>query len=233
LYRSKKLWKPSQGARGVFGGQIIGLSLNAATKTIDTTFVVHSLHCYFLLAGDDTVPIVFRVFEVRTGKSYASRSVLATQRGKSIFSMMASFAVPEVSRLSFQIQMPNVPSPESLTSDESRLRSLLDDPRAAKWHKSIRLRLNTPLAIETKRIPPKFFMKETSEKNKHMIWMKAKGTLPDIPAVHQCVAAYCSDHELLNSALVPFDLARYTETRAKTIKMMASLDHTIVFCRLM
>jgi acyl-CoA thioesterase II len=141
---------------------------------------------------------------------------------------MVSFCVPEISRLEYQIKMPKVPSPDMLESDENRLRSLLDDPRAAKWHNSIKLRLNQPLSVETKRVPPKYFMTQESEKNKHMIWMRVKGTLPSIPAVHQCAAAYCSDHELLNSALVPFDLARPSEKRAKTIKMMASLDHTIV-----
>jgi acyl-CoA thioesterase II len=216
-------------ARGVFGGNTIGLALSAATKTVDSQFVVHSLHSYFLLAGDDTIPIVFRVHDVRTGKSYASRSVIATQRGKNIFMMMVSFCVPEISRLEYQIKMPRVPGPESLQSDENRLRSLLDDPRAKKWHNSIKLRLNEPLAIETKRVPPKYFTNESSEKNKHMIWMRVNGNLPSSPAVHHCVAAYCSDHELLNSALVPFDLARPSEKKAKTIKMMASLDHTIVF----
>ena len=59
--------------------------------------------------------------------------------------------------------------------------------------------------------------------------LKAFGQLPDDPAVHQVVAAYCSDFELLNAALVPFNLHRITEKRLETIRMMASLDHAIWF----
>jgi acyl-CoA thioesterase II len=118
--------------------------------------------------------------------------------------------------------MPNVPHPDKLSNDEDILKSWLENPKAAKYHASIRMRLNQPISIEIKRV------RHTPGSQKHMIWMKAKGKLPDVASVHQCVAAYCSDHELLNSALVPFDLAKYTTKRLLAIKMMASLDHSIV-----
>ena len=40
LYRSVELWKPI-GGRGVFGGQVIGLALNASHHTISNSFQVH------------------------------------------------------------------------------------------------------------------------------------------------------------------------------------------------
>lgn len=186
LYRSKTLWKP-HGARGVFGGQVIGLALNAAIKTIDKKFSVHSLHSYFLLAGDNSTPIVYKVYNIRTGSTYASRSVVATQKGRSIFSMMVSFAVPETAVLNYQVKMPNVPGPESLISDENKLRSLLDNPKAEKWHKTIQIRLQQAIPIETKKVPAKYFSNPNSENNKHMIWMKCKGELPADPSVHQVI----------------------------------------------
>ncbi|KAJ3270891.1 protein translocase subunit [Terramyces sp. JEL0728] len=136
----EELWIPV-GLRAVFGGQIIGLALKAATRTIDDKFHVHSLHCYFLLPGDHKIPIIFRVAEDRTGRSYATRSVTATQKGKTIFSMMASFTIPETSLLQFQIKMPAVPSPHEFKSTEEQMRELLDNPKAKFFHDSIRMRL--------------------------------------------------------------------------------------------
>lgn len=82
---------------------MIGLALNAATRTVDKSFHVHSLHSYFLLAGDCGIPIVYRVEHLRTGNTYATREVTASQKGRNIFSMMVSFAVPEISELSYQV----------------------------------------------------------------------------------------------------------------------------------
>ncbi|KAJ3320269.1 Acyl-CoA thioesterase 8 [Boothiomyces sp. JEL0866] len=229
LYRSKTLFKPI-GARGVFGGQTIALALNAATKTIDPKFHVHSLHCYFILAGDNAIPIVFRVYNERTGKSYAIRTVTATQNGKRIFSMMVSFTVPEESQLNFQVPMPKVPPPDSFKSTEEIMRGLLEDPRQQKYHETIRLRLQQPIAMEIKILPAKYSTPtDGSVRNKQLIWMRVKGQLPENLFLHQCCAAFLSDYELLNAALVPFGLDKPTEQRKMTITMMASLDHAIWF----
>ncbi|KAJ3000139.1 hypothetical protein HDV02_000422 [Globomyces sp. JEL0801] len=167
LYRSKKLWKPT-GFRAVFGGQVIGLALGAAMKTVESKYLVH-------------------------------------------------------------IQMPVVPGPNELTSDEDRLRSLLLDPRASKFHKTIELRLQQPIAIETKVVPITECNPPGEIPNKYFIWMKAKGTLPESMSVHQCVAAYCSDHQLLNTALVPFGLASRVGKKKVQVSLMTSLDHAIWF----
>ena len=75
LFRSRSLWKPP-GARGVFGGQIIGQSLAAAHQTVDTALLqVHSLHSLFIRAGDCTIPVIYRVDRVRDGRSFCTRSV--------------------------------------------------------------------------------------------------------------------------------------------------------------
>ncbi|KAK5664894.1 acyl-CoA thioesterase [Batrachochytrium dendrobatidis] len=146
LYRSKQLWTPA-GNRGVFGGQVVGLALSAAAKTVDSKFQVHSLHSYFLLAGDHSLPIIYRVYRIRDGKSYASRTVTARQRGRVIFMLMCSFQVEEFSPLAHQYDMPNVPLPESLKSTEQRLREWLEDPRAEKYHKTIQMRLEQVVSL--------------------------------------------------------------------------------------
>ena len=67
LYQSKNLWRP-KGARGVFGGQVVGQALMAALKTVEDDYLMHSLHSYFLLPGDASRPIIYSVKRVRDGK---------------------------------------------------------------------------------------------------------------------------------------------------------------------
>ena len=84
LFRSRSLWKPP-GARGVFGGQIIGQSLAAAHQTVDTALLqVHSLHSLFIRAGDCTIPVIYRVDRVRDGRSFCTRSVRGESKGAAL-----------------------------------------------------------------------------------------------------------------------------------------------------
>ena len=55
-------------------------------------FLPHSCHCYFLLAGSSSIPILFHVERVRDGRSFATRTVQARQRGRCIFTTTISFA---------------------------------------------------------------------------------------------------------------------------------------------
>ena len=48
---------PQVGWQRVFGGQVIGQALVAASRTVENR-IVHSLHAYFLLPGDPKAPIV-------------------------------------------------------------------------------------------------------------------------------------------------------------------------------
>ncbi|KAL9940898.1 hypothetical protein V8E36_000386 [Tilletia maclaganii] len=105
LFRSKTLWQPSR-ARGVFGGQVIGQSITAASKTVRDGLHLHSLHCYFLLAGKREIPIIYYVTRVRDGGSYVTRLVQAKQHGRTIFVLMCSYQKPEPDQPSFAIELP-------------------------------------------------------------------------------------------------------------------------------
>ena len=94
------------GGPRVFGGQVIGQALVAASRTVDDR-VCHSLHAYFLRAGDPKVPILYEVDRSRDGRSFTSRRVVAVQNGKKIFNMSASFQIEE-DGLSHQDPMPDV-----------------------------------------------------------------------------------------------------------------------------
>ncbi|KAF8417140.1 thioesterase-like superfamily-domain-containing protein [Tirmania nivea] len=122
------LWQ-TPGARGIYGGEIIGQSIVAAASTIPENFWLHSIHAYFVLAGDARVPITYEVVNIRTGRSFATRQVKALQRGEVIFVIMASFQKPvaEARRQSgsvaeWQVEMPDVPKPNEVLSEEEKLK---------------------------------------------------------------------------------------------------------------
>jgi acyl-CoA thioesterase II len=93
----------------LYGGQLMGQALAAASKTVDPPLQVHSFHSYFLRTGVDDVPIVYKVERVRTGNMFATRWVSAIQKGKLIFSMCSSFQRPE-DGIEHQTPMPSAPS---------------------------------------------------------------------------------------------------------------------------
>ncbi|KAI7831463.1 HotDog domain-containing protein [Gamsiella multidivaricata] len=225
LYRSKKLWVP-MGARGVFGGNVVGQALVAATNTVSTDYSVHSLHSYFLLPGDHSIPILYHVERVRDGKSYCTRTVTATQRGKNIFVCTASFQVPRPSALSHQYPMPNVPHHSELPSQEDLIRSMIDSPKVPENFTEL---LKQRLEEDTKRHTLKE-LRNPSVRTEQSFWIKCKGKLGDVLALHQCVVAYGSDHNLLNTVPLAHGSTWLSRRGANPkITMMASLDHSMWF----
>src|ERR1035437_2952939 len=108
---------PKTSWQRVFGGQVIGQAMVAACRTVEGR-LPHSLHCYFILPGDQQIPIIDEVEQVRDGKSYSTRRVTAIQHGHAIFSSMVSFHVEEASAFDHQDKMPDVPPPEKPTAEE-------------------------------------------------------------------------------------------------------------------
>jgi acyl-CoA thioesterase II len=110
---TRPLWHPP-GARGIYGGAAIAQCVSAAQRTVPDDFTIHSMHCYFVLAGNSEIPIIYHVERVRSGKSFATRTVQARQRGKVIFTTTMSF-VRENSggdeRVEHAVKMPVVPQP--------------------------------------------------------------------------------------------------------------------------
>ena len=114
LFRGRS---PQSSWQRVFGGQVIGQALVAASRTVDIKDrLPHSLHAYFLIGGDPKVPIIYEVDRIRDGKSFTTRRVVAIQHGQAIFTLMVSFHNDEAG-LEHQAEMPNVPPPENLPSE--------------------------------------------------------------------------------------------------------------------
>jgi acyl-CoA thioesterase II len=216
LYRGMS---PKVGWQRVFGGQVIGQALVAATRTVEDR-LAHSLHAYFILPGDPQVPIIYDVDRIRDGGSFTTRGVKAIQHGKAIFSMMASFHREEPG-FSHQTEMPKVPQPEELPSEQEmkeRTLPLMPDP--------VRRYYERERPIEMRPVEFKRYFSRDHRTPRFHVWMRSTAPLPDDPAVHQCVLAYASDMMLLDSALIPHGRTVFE----KTIQG-ASLDHALWFHR--
>ena len=234
LYRSLSLRKPFKQARAVYGGQLIGQSLLVGLRSVDCEqFAAHSLHCYFLLAGNPEVPAVYHVDRLRDGRSFCTRNVVARQGGKAVFSMQASFQRPEDSRLAHQIQMPEVPPPmECFTPREAALARLEKATAAGDAHTATVMRafasFRTTWPFEQRFVDGDAALlaspyKREPRKPAVRWWFRSKKLLPDAQWLHQCVAAYISDCNLALSALGPLG---YPDVH---YKLIASLDHSIWF----
>lgn len=210
------------GARSVFGGQVIGQALVAASRTLQD-LIPHSLHAYFLRPGDMEAPIVYEVDRVRDGRSFTTRRVQAIQHGEPILSMMASFQREE-SGLDHQSQMPDVPPPESLPTEGALHQQWLAE--SPDIHPKVRETLLRQLAIEFRRVAPWNPLKPVVQEPRQCIWYRAAGSLPDNPMLHQCILAYASDFNLLSTAMRPHGRSWFDPGMA-----VASIDHSVWFHR--
>src|SRR5215470_11559314 len=182
------------GSPQVFGGQVLGQALTAASATVAGR-VVHSLHAYFLRRGDFNARIVYQVDRSLDGRSFSNRRVVAIQHGEPIFTMAASFQIPEES-LDHQIEMPRVPQPEQLPESSS------PPPEIVK-HMSERLKQffaqPRPFTFRLVQHGPEL----NSTEPRRQIWFKAVGALPDDERLHRCLLAYASDFFLLGTSTLP------------------------------
>lgn len=216
LFRGRS---PQVGWQRVFGGQVIGQALVAATRTVDAR-PVHSLHGYFMLPGDPKVPIVYEVDRLRDGRSFTTRGVRAIQHGRAIFSMLVSFHQDEPG-YDHSSPMPKVPGPEELPSDEEIRKNILPNMPEA-----VRIYYERERPIELRPVEfRRYTSKDHRDPNFH-VWIRATAKLPADPAIHQCVLAYASDMTLLDTALIPHGRTVFD----KSIQA-ASLDHALWFHR--
>ena len=114
------------GFGNVFGGQVLGQALSAATKTVVEDRSAHSLHAYFMRPGDPAKPIVYEVDCIRDGSSFTTRRVVAIQKGRAVFSMAVSFQIEE-SGFDHQTPMPvDIPPPEELIPELTMAQQVKD-----------------------------------------------------------------------------------------------------------
>jgi acyl-CoA thioesterase-2 len=216
LFRGRS---PQTSWQRVFGGQVVGQALVAATRTVEGV-LPHSLHAYFLLAGDTKVPIIYEVDRIRDGKSFTTRRVVAIQHGHAIFSMSVSFHNDEPG-LDHQMRMPEVPHPDELPSDAEIKQKILPElPEAVRRY------YERDRPIELRPVDFLRYAGRRPEGDRFHIWMRTTAPLPDDPAIHRCALAYASDMTILDTALLPHQRSVFDRNI-----MGASLDHALWFHR--
>ena len=202
----------------VFGGQVIAQALAAAERTVAPEREAHSLHAYFLRGGSEDHEIEFAVARDLDGGSFSNRRVVASQQGRPILNLVASFQKREQG-VSHQDAMPQVPPPDDLPS-ERELRQL----HAADLPADRRALMLTPRPIELRPVEKRHWMGgEPTEPVSHT-WFRAVAPLPDDAKIHRAVVAYASDMTLLGTCTLPHGLSW---TRGNV--MGVSLDHAIWF----
>ncbi|HYV58943.1 MAG TPA: acyl-CoA thioesterase II [Acidimicrobiia bacterium] len=211
---------PHEDRQRVFGGQVAAQALVAAGRTVGDDRPVHSLHAYFLRPGDPNVPIVYEVDRIRDGKSFTTRRVVAIQHGRAIFNLAASFHIIEQGP-DHQMPMPAVPDPDELPTWQQRVEPYLErlGPDLAQW-------LVRERPIDSRPVDDPRWLDPSPREPEQDVWIKANGSLPTAPLIHECVVAYASDLTLLDTAMFPHAIS-YREQQY----MIASLDHAMWFHR--
>ena len=211
---------PAEGWQRVYGGQVIGQALVAASRTVeDENRIAHSLHGYFLRPGDTTIPIVYSVDRIRDGKSFNTRRVVAIQKGRPIFSMSVSFQVIEEG-LHHQIPMPEAAAPEDCPSQDDLRKNYIND--IPEEYRDNFLNREDPIEMRFQDGMNDF--KPDPMPPHQRVWIRAVDKMPDDVRLHQCVLAYASDMTLMDNAIRPHGIG-WTEENFQT----ASLDHAMWF----
>ncbi|RKP16402.1 Thioesterase/thiol ester dehydrase-isomerase, partial [Rozella allomycis CSF55] len=201
LYRSVTLWKPLH-ARGVFGGQVIGQSLNAAMRTVK---------------------------RLRDGNSYCTRLVIAKQRGRAIYTCELSFHRSEPSIISHQKEMPKVPPPHECFDRKEEFLKLLNDSKTPdKYKKIIEEQITQYSSFEVRvleRMKLEDWTNPMKKPAKKHLWIKIPKKLSSFPRIHQSVAAFVTDFSLLGTAMLPHGITFLSPK----LRMLATIDHSVWF----
>lgn len=207
------------GSAQVFGGQVLGQALSAASHTV-VDRRAHSLHAYFLRRGDMKAPIIYDVDRSRDGGNFSVRRVVAIQHGRPIFNLAASFQNPETG-LEHQDEMPDVDGPDRLQDVTQLAPEILQ-----QVPEKMRRYLTVKRPFEFRPVEPMDFLTNKSRPPLKHVWIKSVDALPSDRALHQNLLAYVSDYELLGTSTLPHGL-----TFGRGRIMMASLDHALWFHR--
>ncbi len=208
------------GTKYVFGGQVLGQALSAAQQTVEDARAVHSIHAYFLRAGDIEAPIIYHVDRTRDGHSFSVRRVTAIQHGQPIFVFAASFQHDEPG-VSHQFHMPEVPMPEDVEPNVAPSPEVMEKlpAKMQRW-------LSRMGPFEMRPIYPRDDVKPPKRPPYQQVWLRLIDKVDDAPELHRALLAYASDFYLLGTTTFPHGISYYQPN-----VQMASLDHAMWFHR--
>jgi acyl-CoA thioesterase-2 len=213
------------GTKYVFGGQVLGQALSAAQATLSEPRAAHSLHAYFLRAGDIDHPIVYDVDRTRDGGSFSVRRVSAIQHGQPIFVFAASFQQAEAGA-THQLSMPEVPRPEEIEPSPTVPPEVL-----ARLPTKVQRWLSRMGPFEFRHVDvtgqgPRDELNPPKRPPYQQVWFRLGERVGDAPELHRALLAYASDFHLLGTATFPHGISYYQPN-----VQMASLDHALWFHR--
>ncbi len=209
---------PRYRKRRVFGGQVLGQALEAASRTVRPERAAHSMHANFLRPGDPATPIIYNIDAIFDGHNFSTRRVVAQQNEQAIFDAAISFHAAQ-SGPQHQIDMPEVTPPEELESDLEYLEQLRE--------KYPHIDLPKPnYAIESRTVDRPDYENPKPREARIEVWMRTNGELDGTLALHQAMLAYMSDMFLLASSLLPHGIT-FLDQRYQ----FATLDHGLWFHR--
>ena len=204
----------------MFGGQVLGQALSAAQQTLSEDRHVHSIHAYFLRAGDVDHPIVYDVDRTRDGGSFSVRRVTAIQHGKPIFVFASSFQENEPGN-EHQLSMPEVPKPEDIAPAPAVPAEVMatQPTKVQRW-------LSRQGPFEFRHVYPRDELNPPKRPPYQQVWFRLSEQVGDAPELHRALLAYASDFHLLGTATFPHGISYYQPN-----VQMASLDHALWFHR--
>jgi acyl-CoA thioesterase-2 len=188
---------PDTRTQRIFGGQVAGQALMAASRTLPEERGVHSLHAYFLRPGDPTEEIRYAVDRIRDGRTFSTRRVLAWQSRNgadvAIFALTADASAGEQPVVEHSLPIPDVPRPEDLPS----LAEVV-----APYGKRAAVALSISRTVEQRLIEDPFDRRPKSPPDTSTwAWMRVAGQLPAEQAVHRAALTFVSDLPLLSAGL--------------------------------
>lgn len=206
----------------VFGGQVLGQALSAASQTVPADRGVHSLHAYFLRPGDVRLPVVYDVDRIRDGSSFTTRRVVAIQKGRPIFSMSASFQIQEPG-YDHQDPMPEgIAGPDGLMNQQELAQTVAD-----AIPEPMRERVLAISPIEQRPVKPYNLLRPKAREPSREIWYRAMRPIDsDDASLHRYLLAYASDFNFLGTATQPHGISWLSPGM-----QMTSLDHSMWFHR--
>lgn len=211
------------GTKYVFGGQVLGQALSAAQATVESgsgSRRAHSLHAYFLRAGNIEAPIVYEVDRTRDGGSFSVRRVTAIQHGRVVFFCAASFQAEE-DGAEHQLSMPEVPQPEDIAPAPPVPAEVMASlpPKVQRW-------MSRRGPFEFRHVYPRDELNPPKRPPFQQVWFRLSEPVGDSPELHRALLAYASDFQLLGTATYPHGISYYQPN-----VQMASLDHALWFHR--
>ncbi len=199
----------------VFGGQVAAQALVAASRTVEEGYHAHSMHSYFLQPGDPRTPTIYDVDDIRDGRSFVTRRVIAQQHGRPIYAQTVNFHKVEPG-LDHAEAMPDVPPPDH-ESVRPVSRQTQQELHADQWNVAdIRFVGTSASGLEP----------DPRHPAQQRVWLRVSSRLPDDPFWHRAAFTYLSDMTLAGAALSPHGISF-----GRGDVFIASLDHAVWYHR--